>query len=114
VRQSNTAGVVELVDTQDLGSCAFGCEGSSPSFGTVLDCSLRSLWIALQSPPTSSSLADEKRVCSLLLSTAARDPRVNWLRANSKAASDPARSPDVPYSLPGALAVCSWLSSSGF
>ena len=28
------AGVVELVDTQDLGSCAFGCEGSSPSFGT--------------------------------------------------------------------------------
>jgi hypothetical protein len=33
--QSNMAGVVELVDTQDLGSCAFGCEGSSPSFGTV-------------------------------------------------------------------------------
>jgi hypothetical protein len=31
--------VVELVDTQDLGSCAFGCEGSSPSFGTVLICS---------------------------------------------------------------------------
>jgi hypothetical protein len=30
----NRAGVVELVDTQDLGSCAFGCEGSSPSFGT--------------------------------------------------------------------------------
>ena len=27
--------MVELVDTQDLGSCAFGCEGSSPSFGTV-------------------------------------------------------------------------------
>ena len=26
-------------------------------------------------PPTSSSLADEKRVCSLLLSTAARDSR---------------------------------------
>ena len=26
--------MVELVDTQDLGSCAFGCEGSSPSFGT--------------------------------------------------------------------------------
>ena len=34
----NRAGVVELVDTQDLGSCAFGCEGSSPSFGTVLIC----------------------------------------------------------------------------
>jgi hypothetical protein len=31
----NIAGVVELVDTQDLGSCAFGCEGSSPSFGTL-------------------------------------------------------------------------------
>ena len=30
----NIAGVVELVDTQDLGSCAFGCEGSNPSFGT--------------------------------------------------------------------------------
>jgi hypothetical protein len=29
--------VVELVDTQDLGSCAFGCEGSSPSFGTVFN-----------------------------------------------------------------------------
>ena len=72
----NRAGVVELVDTQDLGSCAFGCEGSSPSFGTLLNCSLRSLWIALESPPTSSSLADEKRVRSLLLSTAARDPGV--------------------------------------
>jgi hypothetical protein len=33
----DTAGVVELVDTQDLGSCAFGCEGSSPSFGTALN-----------------------------------------------------------------------------
>jgi hypothetical protein len=28
-----------------------------------------------RNPPTSSSLADEKRVRSLLLSTAARDPR---------------------------------------
>ena len=28
------AEVVELVDTQDLGSCAFGREGSSPFFGT--------------------------------------------------------------------------------
>jgi hypothetical protein len=33
----HSAGVVELVDTQDLGSCAFGCEGSSPSFGTALN-----------------------------------------------------------------------------
>ncbi len=31
------AGVVDLVDTQDLGSCAFGCEGASPSFGTALN-----------------------------------------------------------------------------
>jgi hypothetical protein len=46
-QEINTAGVVELVYTQDLGSCAFGREGSSPSFGTVLNCSLRSLWIAL-------------------------------------------------------------------
>jgi hypothetical protein len=36
-RSIQLAGVVELVDTQDLGSCAFGCEGSSPSFGTVFD-----------------------------------------------------------------------------
>ena len=28
------AGVVELADTQDLGSCAFGREGSSPFSGT--------------------------------------------------------------------------------
>jgi hypothetical protein len=35
---------------------------------------LRSARIALDDPPTSSSLADVKRVCSLLLSTAARDP----------------------------------------
>ena len=28
------AGVVKLADTQDLGSCAFGREGSSPFFGT--------------------------------------------------------------------------------
>ena len=43
--------------------------------GTLSDGSLRSLRIALWSPPTSSSFADEKRVPSLLLSTAARDPR---------------------------------------
>ncbi len=29
------AEVVELVDTQDLGSCACGREGSSPFFGTL-------------------------------------------------------------------------------
>ena len=40
----------------------------------MFDCSLRSLRIALWSPPTSSSLGDEKRVPSLLLSTAAHDP----------------------------------------
>jgi hypothetical protein len=33
-------------------------------------------------PPTSFSLADEKRVSSFLLSTAARDPRSDcWLRS---------------------------------
>jgi len=41
-------------------------------------CSAR---IALCSPPTSSSLADEKRVCSLRLSTAARDPGLDLLRS---------------------------------
>ena len=30
------AQVVELVDTQDLGSCAFGCVGSSPILGIFL------------------------------------------------------------------------------
>jgi uncharacterized protein (DUF1015 family) len=39
-----------------------------------LNCSLRSLRIALWSPPTSSSLGDERHVSSLLLNTAARDP----------------------------------------
>jgi hypothetical protein len=46
----------------------------------IFDCSARyarSARIAPLSPPTSSSLADEKRVGSLLLSTAARDP---WTR----------------------------------
>ena len=42
-RSIKCAGVVELVDTQDLGSCAFGCEGSSPSFGTSLIVSLAKL-----------------------------------------------------------------------
>jgi hypothetical protein len=42
--------------------------------GAQLNCSLRSLRIALSSPPTSSSLRDEKHVPSLLLSTGARDP----------------------------------------
>jgi hypothetical protein len=35
----------------------------------------RSLRIAPEKPPTLSSLADEKRVGSLLRSTAARDPK---------------------------------------
>ena len=30
------AGVVKLADTQDLGSCAFGREGSNPFSGTSL------------------------------------------------------------------------------
>jgi hypothetical protein len=50
---------------------------------TKFDCSLRSLRIALSSPPTSSSLGDEKHVPSFLLSTAARDPesvvRCQWM-----------------------------------
>ena len=57
----NRAGVVELVDTQDLGSCAFGCEGSSPSFGTVFD------WLRakLEGPdPARSSLQVKPRLCS--------------------------------------------------
>ena len=57
------AGVVELVDTQDLGSCAFGCEGSSPSFGTVSWRRSASRG-SRSSPPTSSSFANEK-ACSL-------------------------------------------------
>jgi hypothetical protein len=36
--------------------------------------------IAVWSPPSSSSLADEERVCSLLLSTAARDSGVVFAR----------------------------------
>ncbi|HZL74640.1 MAG TPA: nitroreductase/quinone reductase family protein [Propionibacteriaceae bacterium] len=47
--------------------------------------SLRSARIALGIPPTSSSLADEKRVCSLLLSTAARDPGFKNLRRTDQA-----------------------------
>src|SRR5687767_6780769 len=46
-----------------------------------VDCSLRSLQIALWNPPTSSSLGDEKRVPSLLLSTAARNPQGTSLAA---------------------------------
>ena len=46
--------MVELVDTQDLGSCAFGCEGSSPSFGTLLSLLAR---IALLGTPSSSLFA---------------------------------------------------------
>jgi hypothetical protein len=52
--------------------------GSNPIGGTVFDCSARcarSARIALWRPPTSSSLADEKRVGSILLSTAARTIR---------------------------------------
>jgi hypothetical protein len=40
----------------------------------VFDCAIRSLRIALGRGPTLSSLADEKRVASLVRSTAARDP----------------------------------------
>jgi hypothetical protein len=47
----------------------------------MFDCSLRSLRIALWNPPTSSSLGYERRVPSLLLSTAARDPQGTSLAA---------------------------------
>jgi hypothetical protein len=39
---------------------------------------LRSARIALGKPPTSSSLEDEEHVPSLLLSTAARDPKSHF------------------------------------
>jgi uncharacterized protein (DUF1015 family) len=41
---------------------------------STLNCSLRSLRIALWSPPSSSSLGDERHIASFLLSAAARDP----------------------------------------
>jgi hypothetical protein len=42
------------------------------------DGSLRSLRFALWEPPSSSSLADEERVRSLLLTTATRETRRRW------------------------------------
>ena len=63
--------------------------------GTLFDCSLRSLRIALWSPPISSSLGDERRVPSLLLSTAARDSGSNGGPAIERRASSPG-----PGSLP--------------
>jgi hypothetical protein len=41
-----------------------------------MNCSARFARIALGKPPTSSSLADDKRVGSFLLSTAPRDPGI--------------------------------------
>ena len=38
--KSTYAGVVELADTQDLGSCAYRCAGSSPVTRTILSCLL--------------------------------------------------------------------------
>src|SRR4029453_9562717 len=54
---------------------------------------LRSARIALDIPPTSSSLADEKHVCSLLLSTAARDPGSNCLALAQRGINLGARGP---------------------
>jgi hypothetical protein len=45
----------------------------------VFDCSLRSRRIAPFSRCLPHSLADERRVCSLVLSTAARDPVLDCL-----------------------------------
>jgi hypothetical protein len=44
------------------------------AFFALLDCSLPLAADRARQPPTLSSLADEKRVDSLLRSTAARDP----------------------------------------
>jgi hypothetical protein len=60
--------------------------GRAEAFFLCLIARYRSLRIALGKPPTLSSLADEKRVGSLLRSTAARDP----VRATTTAA-DPQR-----------------------
>ncbi len=106
--------MVELVDTQDLGSCAFGCEGSSPSFGTVFIGSgptrsplpirlVRRVWRSaaltrcrrlsvlhhplLRSPDAAFSLPGAVLALFQLAVLA-----IYWLRANSKSASDPARS----------------------
>ena len=64
---------MELVDTQDLGSCAFGCEGSSPSFGTLLSLLAR---IALLGPrPRHSS---RTQASSLIA------PRIGAARSNRR------------------------------
>ena len=52
----------------------------------------RSAGIALWSPPTSSSVADEKHVGSLLLSTPARDPPVSDCSARLRSQCSMARS----------------------
>jgi hypothetical protein len=55
------------------------------AFFPLLDCSLPLAADRARQPPTLSSLADEKRVDSLLRSTAARDP----VRATTTAADPP-------------------------
>ena len=89
------AGMVELVDTQDLGSCAFGCEGSSPS--SALCPIARSAREELRSDRPVSSRARERKACSLAQSSRQDGPPDSWLNhhapalagASSRSASRP-------------------------
>src|SRR6188768_2867399 len=63
--------------------------GSNPIGGTVLIASLAKLarrGSRPQKPPTSSSVADEKRVGALRLSTAPRDPGFDCLARQARSA----------------------------
>src|SRR6188472_3269160 len=63
--------------------------GSNPIGGTVLIASLAKLarrGSRPRKPPTSSSVADEKRVGALLLSTAPRDPGFDCLARQARSA----------------------------
>jgi hypothetical protein len=63
------------------------CTERAEALFPLLDCSLPLAADRARQPPTLSSLADEKRVDSLLRSTAARDP----VRATTTAADQSAR-----------------------
>src|SRR5215213_7743022 len=81
------AGVVELADTQDLGSCAFGCEGSSPSFGTELSLLARSRLSA----PSSSLFAAAPSVLASLAAPLLIVPPIGAARSGDAHRVCPAR-----------------------
>ena len=102
---THAAGVVKLVDTQDLGSCAHGREGSSPFSGTPQDASDYVICRLATIPPRFRATYVQHRFGRRVPSAPTlRAPGGHWCRGTLQTRSSPRTFPPVRRALDAGIA----------